>query len=238
MDNQKTKIKNETELLEMFTANDGYKAYTYVPFLHPTYNEVWATDEHVMIRIGPDRLDGHYEPVIGCEKLKLPKISNLCRLSCTLAAIRQALDACPLVDEVITEEYEEQCKECCGTGDVEWEYIDGDLSRHHHNFDCPKCGGDGVIRREKEKHTGKKVHDGFSIVKIGNAIFSWYFLDIVAKALAHIGADVVSITANEPLGITEFAFDSIKIGLMCLLDDDGKGHDAEVELKENRAGTI
>ena len=227
------KIKNETELLEMFTADDGYKAYTYVPFFHPTYNEVWATEGHVIIRISPDRLNGHYEPVKGCEKLKLPKVSKPCELSCTLAAIRQALDACPLVDEVITEEYEEKCKECGGTGDVEWEYTDDNLETHYHDFECPVCEGDGVIRREKEIHTGKKVHDDKAIIKIGNAIFGWYFLDIVAKALEHIEADVISITANEPLGMTEFVFDGIKIGLTSLLDD-GKGHNAEVELKENR----
>lgn len=53
---EKNKIKNETELLEMFTDPDGFRAFTYVPFLHPTYNEVWATEGHVIIRISPDRL--------------------------------------------------------------------------------------------------------------------------------------------------------------------------------------
>ena len=52
---QNNKIKNETELLETFTDGDGVRAFTYVPFLHPVYNEVWATDGHVIIRISPDR---------------------------------------------------------------------------------------------------------------------------------------------------------------------------------------
>lgn len=233
MDNQKTKIKNEGELLNLFTDYDEIRPYMAFPFFHPTYNEVWATEGHVIIRISPDRLNGHYEPVKGCEKLKLPKVSNPCELSCTLAAIRQALDACPLVDEVLTEEYEEECKECGGTGEVEWEYTDDDLETHYHDFDCPKCGGDGVIMREKEKHTGKKVHDDKAIIKIGNAIFFWYYLDIVAKALAHIGADVISITENTPMGMTRFTFDGINIGLMGLIDDGGKGISTEVELKEN-----
>lgn len=115
------KIKNETELLEMFTDPDGFRAFTYVPFLHPTYNEVWATEGHVIIRISPDRLNKHYEPVRGCEELKLPKVLKPCHLSCTYKAIRQALDECPLVDEVVTEEHEEDCKECGGFGEVEWE---------------------------------------------------------------------------------------------------------------------
>lgn len=223
---QNNKIKNETELLEMFTAGDGVRAFTYVPFLHPVYNEVWATDGCVIIRISPERLNKRYEPVKGCERLKLPKVLELCHLSCTYKAIRQALDACPLVDEVV------DCKECGGTGEVEWEYTDDNLHTHYHNFDCPVCGGDGVIIHKSETHTGKKVHDENAIVKIGNATFRWYYLDIVAKALAHIGADVINITANDPFGMTEFVFDGIKIGLMNY-NSEGRRYNAEVELKEN-----
>ena len=230
---QNNKIKNETELLEMFTAGDGVRAFTYVPFLHPVYNEVWVTDGHVIIRISPDRLNGHYELVIGCETLKLPKVLKPCQLSCTYKAIRQALDACPLVDEVVTEENEEDCKECGGTGEVEWEYTDDNLHTHYHNFDCPKCGGDGVIIHKKETYTGRKVHDEKAVIKFGNTFFRWFYLDIVAKALAHIGADVISITENNPFGMTEFVFDGIKIGLMRFYNGDRKGYDAEVELNKN-----
>ena len=227
------KIKNETELLEMFTGGDGVRAFTYVPFRHPVYNEVWATEGHVIIRINPDRLKKHYEPVKGCEELKLPKVLKPCHLSCTYKAIRQALDECPLVDEVVTEEHEEDCKECGGTGEVEWEYTDDNLHTHYQDFDCPVCGGSGVIIHKLETHTGKKAHDEKAIVKVGNSTFLWYYLDIVAKALAHIGADVINITANEPCGMTEFVFDNIKIGVVSLSYDEGKGWDAEVELNKN-----
>ena len=227
------KIKNETELLKMFTNGDGVREFTYTPFLHPVYNEVWATDGHVVIRISPDRLNGHYEPVKGCEKLKLPKVLKPCHLSCTYNAIRQALDTCPLVDEIVTEENEEECKECGGTGEVEWEYTDDNLNTHYRDFDCPKCGGDGVIIHEKKIHTGKKVRDENAVVKIGNSFFRCYFLDIVAKALAHIGADVISITANDSYGMTEFVFDGIKIGLMSYYYKEGEGYNSEVELNEN-----
>lgn len=230
--NQNNKIKNETELLEMFTDPDGFRAFTYALFLHPTYNEVWATEGHVIIRISPDRLNKHYEPVKGCEELILPKVLKPCHLSCTYKAIRRALDECPLVDEVVTEEHEEDCKECDGTGEVEWEYTDDNLHRHFHNFDCPVCGGSGVITSKKEIHTGKKVHDENAIVKIGNATFLWYYLDIVAKALKHIGADVIDITANDHLGTTMFVFDGIKIGLASY-NNEGRRYNAEVELKEN-----
>lgn len=229
---QNNKIKNETELLEMFTDADVFRAFTYVPFLHPVYNEVWATDGHVIIRINPDRLNKHYEPVEGCGKLKLPKVLKPCHLSCTYKAIRQALDKCPLVDEVVTDENEEDCKECGGTGEVEWEYTDDNLHTHFRDFDCPVCGGSGVITHKLETHTGKKVHDEEAIVKIGKSFFTWFHLDIVAKALAHIGADVISITANDHLGMTEFVFDGIKIGLMCY-NNDGRRYNAEVELNKN-----
>ena len=227
------KIKNETELLEMFTDGDGVRAFTYVPFLHPIYNEVWATEGHVIIRISPDRLNKHYEPVKGCEELILPKVLKPCHLSCTYKDIRQALDECPLVDEVVTEEHEEECKECGGFGEVEWWYADDNAYTHYHSFDCPVCGGSGVIIHKSEKHTGKKVYDEEAIVKIGNSFFRYYYLNIVAKALKHIGADVIDITANDPLGLTEFVFDGIKIGLMSYYCKEGEGYNAEVELKGN-----
>ena len=230
---QSNKIKNETGLLAMFTNPDGLRAFTYVPFLHPVYNEVWATDGHVIIRISPDRLNGHYEPIKGCEDIKLPKVLEPCHLSCTYKAIRQAMDACPLVDEVVTEENEEDCKECGGFGEVEWEYTDDNLHRYFHNFDCPVCDGEGVIIHKSETHTGKKVHDENAIVKIGNAFFLWFYLDIVAKALKHIGADVIDITANEPCGMTEFVFDGIKIELASYWCNEGRRYNAEVELNKN-----
>lgn len=230
---QNNKIKNETELLEMFTAEDGVRAFTYVPFLHPVYNEVWATDGRVIIRISPDRLNKRYEPVKRCEELKLPKVLKSRHLSCTYKAIRQALDECSLVDEIVTDENEVDCKECGGTGEVEWEYTDDNLHTHYQDFDCPVCGGSGVIKHKLETHTGKKVYDEKAIVKIGNSFFRCYYLDIVAKALAHIGADVISITESDSYGMTEFVFDGIKIGLMNYYCKEGEGYNAEVELNKN-----
>ena len=232
METLNKKIKNEDELLGLFIDLDGIHSSTWMPFLHPTYNEVWATDGYVIIRIPPERLNKQYEPTDGCEKLKLPMVEHPCSKSCTLADINKALDSCPLVDEVLIEENEEKCKECDGTGEVKWEYTDDNLHRHFHNFDCPVCGGSGVITSKKEIHTGKKVHDENAIVKIGNATFLWYYLDIVAKALKHIGADVIDITANDHLGTTMFVFDGIKIGLASY-NNEGRRYNAEVELSKN-----
>lgn len=234
METSNNKIKNECELLGMFTDEDELRPYYRVPFLNLAYNEVWATEGHVIIRISPERLNGHYEPIKGHEDLKLPKIINPCQLSCTLVSIRQALDACPLVDEVETEEYEEECKECDGTGMVEWEYTDGKMETHCHNFDCPICGGDGVIRHEKETKTGKKVPDEDAIIQIGAALFHYCILRIVADALKMLGADTVNVTANEPYGMTEFEYDGIKIWLMCITADLSEKISAEVKLNEKK----
>lgn len=89
-----------------------------------------------------------------------------------------------------------------------------------------------MIIHKLETHTGKKVHDENAIVKIGNSFFRWYYLDIVANAFAHIGADVIDITANDHLGTTMFVFDGIKIGLASY-NNEGRRYNAEVELKEN-----
>lgn len=128
------KIKNEDELLWLFIDIEDCRTSTWIPFTHPTYNEVWATNGHVIIRIPPERLCKQYEPTDGCERLKLPTVEHPCSKSCTLNAINQALETCPMVDEIIIEEYEEKCKECDGTGLVEWEYTDGKLKTHNHGL--------------------------------------------------------------------------------------------------------
>lgn len=234
METLNKKIKNEDELLGLFIDVDGILSNTWLPFLHPTYNEVWATDGHVIIRIPPERLNKQYKPTDGCERLKLPTVEHPCSKSCTLAAIKQALEACPLVDEVETEEYEEKCEECDGTGMVEWEYTDGKMKTHYQDFDCPKCDGDGVIMHEKETKTGKKVSDEDAIIQIGAALFRYRILRIVADALKMLGADTVNITANEPYGMTEFEYDGIKIGLMCITADLSEKISAEVKLNEKK----
>lgn len=231
METLNKKIKNEDELLGLFIDVDGIRSSTRLPFLHPTYNEVWATDEHVIIRIPPERLNKQYEPTDGCERMKIP-MATLTSATCTLADINKALDSCPLVDEVLIEEYEEKCKECNGTGEVEWEYTDGELETHYHDFDCPKCGGDGVIRHEKEIKTGKKVPDENAIIQIGAALFRYCILRIVADALKMLGADTVNVTANTPYGMTEFEYDGIKIGFMCIMADLSEKISADVKLNE------
>ena len=232
METLNKKIKNEDELFELFINVDDIRSSIWFPFLHPTYNEVWATNGYVIIRIPPERLNKQYEPTDGCERLKLPTVEHPCSKSCTLAAIKQALEACPLVDEVETEEYEEKCEECDGRGLVEWEYTDGELETHYHDFDCPKCGGDGVIRHEKEIKTGKKVPDENAILQIGAALFHHDVLQIVAEALKMLGADTVNVTANEPCGMTEFEYDGIKIGFMYIMADLSEKISADVKLNE------
>lgn len=234
METSNKKIKNEDKLLDLFTGFDLVREFMSIPFLHPTYNEVWATDGYVIIRIPPERLNKQYEPTDGCERLKLPTVEHPCFKSCTLAAIKQALGACSLVDEVETEEYEEKCEECDGTGLVEWEYTDGKMKTHCHNFDCPICGGDGVIRHEKETKTGKKVPDENAIIQIGAALFHHDVLQIVAEALKILGADTVNVTANTPYGMTEFEYDGIKIGFMCLMADLSEKISADVKLNEKK----
>lgn len=211
----------------MFIDKDGPYPYCRVPFLNLAYNEVWATEGHVIIRISPERLEDHYEPIQRLTDLKLPKMTKRCQLSCTLTSIRQALDACPLA----TEKYKKKCKECNGTGEVKWKYTDGHLETHYNYFNCPVCDGEGVVWHKKEIHTGKKAHDENAIVRMGKLNFRWYFLDTVAKALEYIGADVVDITEDKRNYITEFVFDGIKIDLAGLYDGDGEDMRVDAEIK-------
>ena len=57
---------------------------------------------------------------------------------------------------------------------------------------------------------------------------------IVADAVKMLGADTVNVTANEPYGMTEFEYDGIKFGLMCIMADLSEKISAEVKLNEKK----
>jgi len=66
------------------------------------------------------------------------------------------LDSIPLVDEVI----DEDCDECDGFGQVEYEYFSTKTQRTYEiEGDCPICKGDGCFG----KRTGNKVPELFNI---------------------------------------------------------------------------
>ena len=74
----------------------------------------------------------------------------------SLQTLNKALSNCPLIDEILIEETEDDCEECDGDGSVEFEY-DSKLKTYSVERDCPVCYGEGSITTETKTPTGNKI---------------------------------------------------------------------------------
>ena len=222
------KIKNEAELLNKFCYKTHMKEELIKPFFNTRYNEVWSTDGIVLIRIKPKRLVGEYPK----RKLGLPALESLCMKKVTIEALNKALDECPKVDEEIVIQEAVECKECDGSGEVYWEYIDNTGHTHEHLDECPVCDGTGEIEHAKIKKTGKKVLKAKAVINVGNAYFFANNLYRLKFAMDFLGITSADLISNSDRWSNEFILDDdIHIMLMPILFDHTCECDAKLELR-------
>lgn len=224
----KNKIHKESELLEMFCDGTHPRKFFQKPFLNEKYNEVWATDGHILIKIPLERLSEEYET----GTLSLPVYSsNKNKKKITLSSLENALSDCPQEEEEIIVEKEKECKECKGTGEVDWEYHDSNGHYHIKGFDCPVCDGSGVSENEVRKKTGRMVISDCSIIKINQAYFRAGYLRVLKMAMEHLEVNVAEITLNGIHDPAQIEIDDLCIIIMPILMNEDMTFHAEIELK-------
>lgn len=213
------KISNEKELFELFCDKRVYIKKYHEPFLNVVDNEVWATDGCVGMAVKPELVSGCYP-----EKKLSTNISSgkACDKIVTLKDIKDALDKLPLVEDEEIEDVE--CDECDGSGKVECEYHDNHGSTHEVMADCPICFGTGYVEGEPKK-TGKMIADFSTPIKLGEAYFMGYRLDIIAQAMELIGLERLTMTHYGGYGIgkgraCELQADRIRFMLAPMLVED------------------
>ena len=143
-------------------------------------------------------------------KIKDPTLGTPCNTIVTLKAIKNALAKLPLVEEEEIEDVE--CEECDGSGEVECEYVDKGGATHEVTADCPICFGSGYVEGEPKK-TGEMTVDFSTPIKLGEAYFMGYRLDILAQAMKLLGLERLTMTRHGGYGIV--------YGKACELQADG-----------------
>ena len=103
-----------------------------------------------------------------------------------------------MVEDEETEDVD--CDECDGSGRVECEYVDKGGATHEVTADCPICFGSGYVDGEPKK-TGKMVVDFSTLIKLGEAYFMGYRLDILAKAMELLGLERLTMTHHGGFGV-------------------------------------
>lgn len=180
------KIKNEKELLELFVAKD-YPAKFTRPFLNEYYApQVWATNSQILIIAMKDCLTGEYPK----DKIQMPDLEERNFHSVvTKQALQDALGKCEQVEEEVEIGKYKDCDECCGRGEVEWEYMDKHKIIHYEYHDCPACDGTGHSEEPVKRKTGKMIVNPRNYVRIDAMAANVSEVQIVIKAMELLGID-------------------------------------------------
>ena len=214
------RIKNEKELLELFVEKvDPEREMLTRPFLNVKYPpQVWATNRYLLLVVKKDCLTSEYPE----GKLSMPNMEERNFYSVvTKQALQNALGKCEQVEEeVVTGKYE-KCDECCGSGEVEWEYIDKHRSIHYEYHDCPVCNGTGHSEEPRRRKTGKMTADPESFVRIDAMAAKVSMVQIVVKAMELLGINEIYHYVNGNMKPNLFVIDNdIKLIWMgCACDD-------------------
>ena len=213
------KISNEQELFELFCDKDNCFGQYQEPFLELDHNEVWAIDGYRCVAVKAELVSGKYQ------KRKLTKnieFGTPCNAKVTLKAIKDTLAKLPMVEEEDMEDV--NCDECDGSGEVECEYIDNNGVTHEVMADCPICFGSGYVDGAPQK-TGKMVVDFSTPIKLGEAYFMGYRLDILAQAMEFLGLETLTMTHHGGFGVgrakaCELQADGVRFMLAPMLAED------------------
>lgn len=212
------KISNEQEPFDLFCNDDTCFGEYQEPFLEIVHNEVWAANKHMAVAVKAELVSGKYRK----RKIKGPTLGTPCNTIVTLKAIKDALAKLPMIEEEEIEDVD--CDECDGSGKVECEYVDKGGSTHGVTADCPICFGTGYVEGEPKK-TGEMVVDFSTPIKLGEAYFMGYRLDILAQAMELLGLETLTMTHHGGFGVgrskaCELQADGVRFLLAPMLAED------------------
>lgn len=212
------KISNEQKLFELFCNDDTCIDAYQEPFLRLGHNEVWAANMYMAVAVKAELVSEKYRK----KKIKDLSLGTPCNMTVTLEDIKDALDKLPLVEDEEIEDVE--CEECDGSGEVEYEYVDKGGATHNVTADCPICFGTGYVDGAPKK-TGEMIADFSTPIKLGEAYFMGYRLDILAQAMELLGLETLTMTHHGGYGIwkgraCELQADGVRFFLAPVLVDD------------------
>ncbi len=213
------KISNEQELFDLFCNDDTCFGEYQEPFLEIVHNEVWAANRRMAVAVKAELVSGKYH---NRKLTKNIEYGTPCNAKVTLKAIKDALAKLPMIEEEEIEDVD--CDECDGSGEVEYEYVDKGGSTHEVTADCPICFGSGYVEGEPKK-TGEMVVDFSTPIKLGEAYFMGYRLDILAQAMELLRLETLAMTHHGWYGVgyekaCELQADGVRFMLAPMLVED------------------
>ena len=212
---------DEKKLLGLFYSKESLSA---MPLLKDT--KVFAADRHKAIYINAEVCQREYEKT-ELFNLKIPPVEQ--ELNIPLSSLQKAYDFLPKVE---TEKYDsEDCKECDGTGSVEWEYQDKKGNTHYKDFDCPSCDGFGFFKRNIRKCIEPEYD---AVIELDGFFINNSHIKAIIDALLLLGKDHITLLSKAKKDSKVYAYFRIDENITivvtpyCFYDEEDA--DAKVEL--------
>lgn len=212
---------DEQKLLGLFYSKGSLSA---MPLLKDT--KVFAADRHKAIYINAEVCQREYEKT-ELFNIKIPPVEQ--ELNIPLSSLQKAYDFLPKVE---TEKYDsEDCKECDGTGSVEWEYQDKKGNTHYKDFDCPSCDGFGFFKRNIRKCIEPEYD---AVIELDGFFINNSHIKAIIDALLLLGKDHITLLSKAKKDSKVYAYFRIDENITivvtpyCFYDEEDA--DAKVEL--------
>lgn len=194
MNDNKKRINNEPELLELFCDPLSESAFKQKPYYETRCKKIFATNGIILIMMNPSMLSESYE------EIENPSIYTVFRDSMegcfTFESLKKVLASFEMEEEQVLTEEMEECEECKGSGEVEWEYTDIDGQTHYRYFDCPVCDGKGGTEGVFES-TGFMIPTDDSIVRIGKLFFRGILAQKLLWAMEYFNVDKAAFAEGD-----------------------------------------
>jgi hypothetical protein len=182
-------MKNEKEVLEMYTDEDHLRPVFKTPFAQNGY--VYATDGKILIRV-PESAVGEAYPHAEKPNASAVFIDTGKEASVTIRQLKKMLAKVKPIEEVHTVGKDVECEECRGFWEVTWSY-----ERWEKDFECPVCNGSGYSSRKEEAPTGKMILDKLAPVRLVDRLFRAGYLQTIVKTMELLGIHKVVMKYNE-----------------------------------------
>lgn len=152
---------------------------------------IYATDTYKIIRIEKSKCNLEYEtherqPKDYSQLFPTPK----CSLTLDVAKTLQEIANLPYAETIRFKDKECKCKECNGSGEVEWNYTSDDGDEYFNDFDCPVCDGSGYIKT-------KRIYRNERNIAINGISFQIEHLVVALESIKELGYNKATITQLE-----------------------------------------
>lgn len=183
-------MKTIDDIFKLYIDKKDEREVLHNPFIQDGY--VYATDGYILIRVKANDIKSD-----NYEEHKFPNCSNLFsnltnESHVTIKDLEKKISKIEMIDETIRVGEDIKCKECDGSGVVEWEY-----ERWIKHFDCPECDGDGYSQMQELKPTGQKIKDPDGVIYIINRYFRVKYIDVLIETMKYFETETVQIKYSD-----------------------------------------